>query len=401
MSNTTRPLRIAIAGCGPAGLSAAIALHKDGHQVELFDQLQAPAPIGSGLLIQPTGLAVLGNLGLREALERNGNRIDRLRGLASPGGRTALDVSYESLPHASYAVAVHRSTLFDVLFDAVRECAIPVRTGFRVTGVTGDRTNGWQLLGEGGQISAAVDWIIDASGVNSPLAGPLPKPLDFGALWATLNWPDDGRFMPTWLEQRYRRARIMVGVLPIGQIRGDPQRKVTFFWSLKRDAYESWRERDLDAWKDEVREVWPQTDCLLEQIDTHEQLVFANYAHRTLAKPYAPGLAHIGDGAHSTSPQLGQGANMALLDSDALRTALKHAGEPQKASVIYADMRRRHVRLYQAMSLGFTPAFQSNGWLLPALRDFGFSPLSRIPGVRRLLASVVAGLLVRPVKPLS
>jgi hypothetical protein len=50
------------------------------------------------------------------------------------------------------------------------------------------------------------------------------------------------------------------------------------------------------------------------------------------------------------------------------------------------------------MSLAFTPAFQSDGWLLPTLRDFGFSPVNRIPGVRRLLACVVAGLIVKPMR---
>ena len=398
MSKANSTLRIAIAGCGPAGLSAAIALHRDGHRIELFDQLDTPAPIGSGLLIQPTGLAVLEELGLREALEQKGNRIDRLRGLAVPSGRIALDVNYKTLAHAPHAVAVHRGTLFDVLFDAVRACAIPVHTGFRVTRVSGDQNNGWQLHTQGGHSTTPVDFVIDALGVNSPLAGGLPKPLDFGALWATLNWPDDERFNPTWLEQRYQRARIMVGVLPIGRTRGELQRKVTFFWSLKRDAYEAWCKQDLSKWKKEVLSIWPQTDCLLEQIHSHEQLVFASYAHRTLAKPHTRGLIHIGDAAHSTSPQLGQGANMALLDTAALQVALAQTGEPQKAGLLYANLRRRHVRAYQAMSLAFTPAFQSDGWLLPTLRDFGFSPVNRIPGVRRLLACVVAGLIVKPMR---
>ena len=59
---------IAIAGCGPAGLSAAVALHDDGHRVSLYDSLAAPEPIGSGLLLQPTGLAVARSLGLESAL---------------------------------------------------------------------------------------------------------------------------------------------------------------------------------------------------------------------------------------------------------------------------------------------------------------------------------------------
>jgi salicylate hydroxylase len=65
-----KPLDIAIAGCGPAGLAAAPALARSGHRVRLFDQFDEPRPVGSGLMMQPAGLAVLDWLGLGEALRR-------------------------------------------------------------------------------------------------------------------------------------------------------------------------------------------------------------------------------------------------------------------------------------------------------------------------------------------
>ena len=47
---------IAIAGCGLAGLATALLLHRDGHRVTLFERFDAPRPVGSGLMIQPTAL---------------------------------------------------------------------------------------------------------------------------------------------------------------------------------------------------------------------------------------------------------------------------------------------------------------------------------------------------------
>ncbi len=58
---------VAIAGAGPAGLAAALCLHRDGHRVTVFERFSAPHPIGAGLMLQPTGLAVLRELGLAEA----------------------------------------------------------------------------------------------------------------------------------------------------------------------------------------------------------------------------------------------------------------------------------------------------------------------------------------------
>lgn len=63
------------------------------------------------------------------------------------------------------------------------------------------------------------------------------------------------------------------------------------------------------------------------------------------------------------------------------------------ALVAYERRRRRHVRIYQAMSRLFTPAFQSNGAVLPWLRDRLVSPLDRVPLARRLTARIVAGYL--------
>ncbi|HAV49014.1 MAG TPA: glutamate synthase, partial [Brevundimonas sp.] len=51
-------------------------------------------------------------------------------------------------------------------------------------------------------------------------------------------------------------------------------------------------------------------------------LTLARYGHHTLARPVADRLSVIGDAAHSTSPQLGQGVNMGLLDAFALSQAL-------------------------------------------------------------------------------
>jgi 2-polyprenyl-6-methoxyphenol hydroxylase-like FAD-dependent oxidoreductase len=65
-------------------------------------------------------------------------------------------------------------------------------------------------------------------------------------------------------------------------------------------------------------------------------------------------LAFIGDAAHRASPQLGQGANMALFDALALARAL-HQNPLDDALPRYAQTRRWHVRLYQTLSAVFTP----------------------------------------------
>jgi salicylate hydroxylase len=215
-------------------------------------------------------------------------------------------------------------------------------------------------------------------------------PLDYGALWATLPMPK-APFQANTLEQRYQRASVMIGVLPAGRHDGVSEDQVTFFWSLRGQDFGAWRQAGLDAWKERVRSLWPETDILLKNISSAEQLVFARYSHHTLRRPYFGNVATIGDAAHSTSPQLGQGANMAMLDAAALADALTEHADISHALAGYAKKRRLHIRLYQALSAAFTPFYQSDSRVLPFVRDILVAPTARIPFLSRLLASMVVG----------
>ncbi len=234
-----RSCHIAICGAGPAGLAAALALHRQGHRISIFDQFDRPQPLGSGLILQPTGLAVLDWLGLGARMRGLGARIDRLYGKASGSGRTVLDVHYDALGDAR-GLAVHRAALFNVLFDALSAAGIEVQTSSRINGLDGTTV----ILNQGRR-EGPFDLVIDALGSHSPLiphaAGPDHRSrLDYGAIWASLPWPG-APFDGNALEQRYDQASVMIGVLPIGSQREGAEQQAAFFWSLKPADFARWQ----------------------------------------------------------------------------------------------------------------------------------------------------------------
>lgn len=389
---------IAIAGCGVCGLAAALLLARAGERVVLFERFDAPRPIGSGLMIQPTGLAVLAQLGLADRVRREGAQIDRLFGQAR--GRVVLDVSYASMAESGrFGIGIHRASLFIALHDAVAAQGIEIRTGHTVTGsrIAGQRR---ALLFEDGSNSEGFDLVVDGLGTRSALAPSAGYELSYGALWASLDWPDDCGLDAHTLSQRYHRSSKMAGVLPLGT-GGGTAKRAAFFWSLRGRDLATWHETGLPAWKRDVLALWPECAPFLTQIVDPDQLTFARYAHRTLSTPAEERLIHIGDAWHSASPQLGQGANMALLDAWALAMGLlRHrAIEPALAETI--ALRSRHVQLYQWLTWLFTPVYQSDSRVLPFVRDRLVGPLSTLWPATAIQAAMVSGLIGNPLGTLG
>ena len=151
---------------------------------------------------------------------------------------------------------------------------------------------------------------------------------------------------------------------------------------------------DFAEWKHEASQFWPAMAPFLAGLTKAADMSPARYSHGSLARPWCPGIAFIGDAAHRASPQLGQGANMALLDAMALKLALERG--LSGALPRYAAMRRWHRGFYQLFSAVLTPMYQSDSRALPVLRDWLLAPLGRIPPVRQVLTALVSGDVLPP-----
>jgi salicylate hydroxylase len=382
-------MRIAVVGCGPGGLASALFLHRAGHEVTLYDQFDQPKPLGSGLLIQPSGQEVLEQLGLLDHLRQLSAPVTRLFGINAVNQKRALDMQYRYLGEAVSALGIHRSSLFDILFHAVKKERIKIKPKRKLLGAL-DQVCAVQPQFEGAE-AEVFDLLIDAAGANSPLAGGEVTQLPFAALWTTVDMDAGCGIAEEALDQRYVGACKMAGIMPVGinPVSGNPG--AALFWSIKPEDYPALKALGIDAWKHEFLDLWPEAEPFVRQIASFDQLTLAIYRHRTGKPVSGRRIFHVGDSWHCTSPQLGQGANMALLDAAAIATAVDRSIDLVQIAQLYRHQRSDHVTLYQALSYVFTPLYQSDSRVLPVLRDLTIDTMGRWPVVRTLIAKLVSG----------
>jgi 2-polyprenyl-6-methoxyphenol hydroxylase-like FAD-dependent oxidoreductase len=396
-----RPLHIAVVGAGTAGAAAAILLARAGHRVEVFERVPDPGPVGAGITLQPTGQAALRVLGLLDEIVACGAPVDRLT-CAFPDGRRMIDLPYAELDPQLAGLGLHRGQLFRVLFAALQTCGATVHCGVRIEASQLER-GGRSLTVEGGGRLGPFELVIAADGSTCELHGSAPKVRSsfypWGALWLVAE-DRAGFAADRKIHQIVDSTHTLLGFLPTGCSPEDRRPLVSVFWSLRADRLAQWRAAGIGPWRDRVLRLEPRAEPLLDGVRDVQQVLFARYRDVAMWPWHGERIVFLGDAAHATSPQLGQGANMALLDAVALAEALAGDRELAASLAAYSQARRRQLAYYQLATRALTPLFQSDSRMLGWLRD-RFFPISRWVGPlrRRMIRTMVGidrGVIRRP-----
>ncbi|MCS6987565.1 MAG: FAD-dependent monooxygenase [Sphingomonadaceae bacterium] len=341
-------MTVAVVGAGIGGLTAALALARQGIPVRLFEQAERLAEVGAGLTVPPNAGRVLDHLGLGAALRALGVRpgTQHIRDLATGATiRTlARDADLEERHGAPYR-HLHRADLHGLLVEALARAAPgALQLGHRLVDVTPD---GRMTFADG--THAGADLVVGADGVRSVVRQRLfaAEPPQFTGQVAWRGLVPTAR-LPAAVAAEPPGIWVGTGRLVLRYpLRGGVVQNYAVFVATDAWREESWSiPSDADELLAHLGDACPAVRALIEATPQGALFKWALFAREPLSGWVVGRVTLLGDAAHPMLPFLGQGAATAIEDAMVLARAL--AAHPMdRALALYERACRPHSALVQ------------------------------------------------------
>lgn len=310
-------MRIIVIGAGIGGTTAALAMARLGHDVAVFDQVRENKPVGAALSLWPNGVQVLNWLGLGDEVANLGGRMDTMSYREGSTGEPMCRFSLERITLATgqrpYPVA--RADLQAMLLDRLGD---RVHLGTRVTALEQDINHVYVTVADG--TVHAADLVIAADGARStvrdyvlgaPAAREYVGYLNINGLVPVDDAVGDPSEWTTYVADGKR-----VSVMPVA---GD---RFYFFFDVPKEEGAVPARNDIVSYLRREFAGWaPGVQRLIDRIDPSTSLNGVEIWDLSPIRQWVRGrVGLLGDAAHTTAPDIGQGACSALEDSYVLGT---------------------------------------------------------------------------------
>lgn len=292
---------IHIIGAGIGGLTAALTLKRKGFPVQVYERAIAIKPVGAGIGMANNALQILEKLGVREKVEAAGQRVSVMK--ITDQTLDLLNVLELSRFEEKYGVcnvAIHRADLQRILAEEIGYENINL--GKTLTKITSGENH--QLsFDDGTTVESRIT--IAADGIKSVVREqlfPVSKIRDTGQkCWRGV----------CDLELPARYAGVATEAWGSGKRFGFVQisaQKVYWYTVTNQPVAAS----DL---KLVFRDFHPDILMLLDATDSGQMILGNILDLEPIDRWYTDGICLLGDAAHASTPNLGQGACQAVEDA--------------------------------------------------------------------------------------
>ncbi len=358
-------MKILVIGGGISGLAVALALHRSGHDVIVFEQTQEIKEVGAGLTIWPNAVRVLQQIGLGDVVPTIGMPAN-YRTIRTWRGELLSQIHVDAIAGSPMQL-MHRADLQDALFQALRDVYVPIELGARFTGFTQDEDSVEARFADGRVVRG--DLLIGADGIRSALREQLfgtPKISYTGyASWRGIAAVDEkhisfGVSSETWgLGKR-------IGLIPL---RGGRM----YWFAALTTPQGGGKGETAEQRKQYVQSLFrgwhTPIEPILEATDASKIIRTDVYDIEPLPQWSKGRVALIGDAAHAMSPNMGQGGCQALEDAPALAESLQDRADIQTALQVYETRRKPRAERVATQSRRIGQISQVNNALLYPVRN--------------------------------
>jgi FAD-dependent urate hydroxylase len=313
-----RNLKAIVVGAGMGGLTTAVALRQAGFEVEVYDRVRELRPAGAAISLWSNGIKVLNRLGLGDQMAAIGGCMERMAYFSHTGelltdfSLTPLVTAVGQCPHP-----VSRTELQAMLLQAIG--AETVRLGAKCVGVKQDADSATAWFDDGS--SATGDLVIGADGTRSIVRDYVLGYKLERRYVGYVNWngivPATADLAPKTSWALYVGDHKRASLMPIS---GDrfyffldvpmPYEATSALGDIREDLT-----RFFTGWAAPVQ-------TLIQRLDPETTNRVLIHDTEPLPQFVRGRVALVGDAAHTTAPDLGQGGCQALEDAFVLTNYL-------------------------------------------------------------------------------
>lgn len=332
-------LKVVIIGAGMGGLATGIAMRQAGYTVELYDRVSELRPAGAGISLWSNGVKVLNRLGLGKEIAAIGGPMERVAYYSHAGEKLtefSLQPLVDRVGQQPYPVA--RTDLQGMLLDQFGKENVQLNS--KCVSIEQDH-NGVTATFENGHKTTA-DVLVGADGTHSSTRSYVLGHTVERRYVGYVNWnglvPASEDIAPLNSWDVYVGEHKRASMMPVG---GD---RFYFFFDvpLPQGAPSGADHRaDLShffqGWAAPVQR-------LIDRLDPQKTNRVEIHDIEPLQTLTRGRVALLGDAAHSTAPDLGQGGCQAMEDALVLATYLQSTNlSVEDALKRYEDARRDRV----------------------------------------------------------
>jgi salicylate hydroxylase len=349
---------VIVAGAGIGGLTAALALARNGFRALVFEQAKRLEETGAGIQLSPNATRILIGLGLADRLRPHVVAPTAIRVLGARSGREIVRIPLGEEAAQRYGAPywmIHRGDLQDALnAAATQDLNVAVRLGMALEdfasyphGVTVSLRGRGSLWSEHGQALIAADGLWSAS--RRRLGYKVEPHFAGRTAWRALVPAKE-------VALEFREPMIHLWLAPDAHLVHYPVKggKLINIVVITADAWSgrTWSEAAsrIDLLQRCATTRWaPQADSLIRLPDAW--LKWALYDCRPPASFADGAVALLGDAAHPMLPFLAQGAAMAIEDATvAAQCLMRMPDNPEDAWKTYSAIRRGRTRKVQRLA---------------------------------------------------